>query len=125
MNPHPEDQQDNSSDDWLAALLRDQAAMPGPMDGGFTDALLRKLPPPQSPRRRRAGIGLPVFDACAMAAAAVLVALLLPDALRPFVDVGIAADLLSREALEQTLPALAMLAWLGWWSVRQALDDRA
>ena len=131
MNPHDKDRQAGSGDDWLAALLHDQAATPGPADDGFSDTVLRKLPPP---RQRPAGIGLLFFDACAMAAAAALLALLLPDALGPFVNAGSAGSagnagsapgLLARGALEHALPALALLAWLGWWSVRQASDDEA
>jgi hypothetical protein len=110
---------DNEAD-WLDDLLRSVAEGPEPVDAGFNDAVLRALP--LQAAVRRGGIGMHWINVCALAAASSLLVLLLPTAVDLLTASG-ASELAPSEALEHSLPPIALLAWLVWWSLQRPFAD--
>ena len=119
---HPAFEPSAAQADWLDALLATEADAASPADEAFSAAVLRALPPAR--RRGVPPLALQAVTLVAMAAAAALLAWTIPDAL-DFLAAGRAAlqGMTPAEALQRLLPATAALAWLGWASLRHAMDD--
>lgn len=103
--------------DWLDDLLARHADGAGLADDGFSDAVLHRVPPPQT--RRAAGTVMLWVNRCALVVATGLVVAGLPQAVDLLLAAGTPGPV-PPDTLEHTLPSLGLLGWLAWWSWRQA-----
>ncbi len=120
MTPHPHHHSPGTEANWLDALLHNVAQETEPDDAGFSEAVLRALPPPAA--CVYVGAGVQWVNVCALAAASALLTWLLPSVVDQLA-VGTASEFASNEALEHLLPSIALVAWMAWWSLQCAFED--